>query len=157
MNPRIPVTRKRNGSVFVEFALCATLLLLVFLGTFQFGFAFYNYNELTNAVRSGARYASMAKISNQGNGVVPTAYTTAIKNMVVYGSPSPSQSATPRVAGLLPANVSVTVDFDAKFVPQTVTVKVSSFTIDTVVKQFPITDKPSLQMAFVGQYCPISC
>ena len=157
MNPRIPVTRKRNGNIFVEFALCSSLLLLLFLGTFQFGFAFYNYTELVNAVRSGARYASMAKLSNQGNGVVPAAYTTAIQNMVVYGTTAPSQSATPLVAGLLPSNVSVNVSFDGKFVPQSVTVKVNNFTIDTVVKQFPITDKPSLQMPFVGQYCPIGC
>ena len=39
----------------VEFALSATILMLIFLGTFQFGYAFYQYNTLANAVRGAAR------------------------------------------------------------------------------------------------------
>jgi len=153
---RIPrSTRKRNGNVLVEFALSASILMFIFLGTFQFGYSFYQYNTLENAVRGAARYASMAKISNSGNGVVPTAYSTAVKNMVVYGSTT--TGVKPLIPGLTTSKVDVTVTWDAKFVPQTVTVKLNSFTIDAVVKKFPVNGKPSLQMPFLGQYCPISC
>ena len=149
--------RKPNGNVLVEFALSSSLLMFLFMGTFQFGYSFYQYNTLTNAIRGGVRYASMAKISNPGNGTVPATYIDAIRNTVVYGSPVVGDSPTPIVKGLKPSDVDVTVTFDAKFVPQTVTVKVNQFVIDAVVKKFTINGKPSLQMPFLGQYCPVSC
>lgn len=152
-----PVTRKRNGNVLVEFALSTSLLMFLFLGTFQFGYSFYQYNAIQNAVRGGVRYASMAKISNMGNGVLSPTYIDNVRNMVVYGSPTATDASKPIVPGLLPSNVDVSVAFDTKFVPQTVTVKITSYTIDAVVKKFPITNKPLLQMPFLGQYCPISC
>jgi Flp pilus assembly protein TadG len=155
MKSALRPTRKRNGSVMVEFALSATILMLIFLGTFQFGYAFYQYNTLANAVRGAARYASMAKISNSGNGVVPTAYADKVKNTLVYGDPA--GGTTPVVAGLATSNVDVSVGWDAKYVPLSVTVKLSSFEINAVVKKFTITNKPSLQMPFLGQYCPLSC
>jgi Flp pilus assembly protein TadG len=157
MISRIPVLRRRNGNVFVEFALSATLLVFLFLGTFQFGYTFYLYNALTNAVRSGARYASMAKISNNGNGAVPANYQTAIRNVVVYGSPTVPVNAIPVVPGLSPSDVGVIVTWDSKFVPQTVTVRVNSFQIDALVRKFSINNKPSLQFPYMGQYCPIGC
>jgi Flp pilus assembly protein TadG len=154
---RISPTRKRNGNVLVEFALSSSLLMFIFMGTFQFGYSFYQYNTLTNAIRGGVRYASMAKISNSGNGSVPSAYITAIRNTVVYGSPVISDNPKPIIKGLQPSDVDVAVTFDAKYVPTAVTVKVTKFTIDAVVKQFTINGKPSLQMPFLGQYCPVSC
>src|ERR1700693_2592543 len=49
----------RRGSVIVEFTLSATFLVALFLGVWQFGYAFLIYGELEEAVRAGARYASM--------------------------------------------------------------------------------------------------
>jgi len=46
--------RKRSGSVLVEFTLSATFLIAVFLGVWQFGYAFYIYSELEQSVRAGA-------------------------------------------------------------------------------------------------------
>lgn len=145
----------RRGNAFVELALCSTVLMLIFTGTLQFGYSFYQYNSLINAVRGGARYASMATISNQGNGILPNSYVTAVQNTVVYGSPT--ASSTPIVPGLTTSDVDVTVIFDGLFVPKTVTVKIKTFTIDGIVKKFTMSDKPSLQMQFLGQYCPVSC
>lgn len=147
----------QRGNVLLEFALSSTLLVLLLFGTFQFGFAFFQYNSLVNAIRNGTRYASMAKISNQGNGVIPAGYISAIRNTVVYGNPNPGESATPIVHGILPGDVEVLVGFDVKFVPQTVTVRVKKFEIDAVLRKFVINNKPSLQMPFTGQYCPIGC
>ncbi len=147
--------RKQGGNVLVEFALASTVLVFLFLGTFQFGYSFYQYNSLVNAVRGAARYASMAKISNMGNGATPATYSDAVKNMVVYGSPTGGTK--PIVYGLTTADVNVTVGYDAKFVPINVTVNVSQFTIDAVVKKFVINSKPSLKMPFTGSYCPTGC
>lgn len=141
----------------IEFALCSTLLILFFLGTFQFGFAFYQYNLLNSAVRGGVRYASLAKISNQGNGILSSAYILNVQNVVVYGTPTPTGSSTPIIPGLTAANVDVSIGVDARFVPLTVTVKINTMTIDAIVKTFTITGKPVLQMPFLGQYCPVGC
>ena len=145
----------RRGNAFVELALCSTVLMLIFTGTLQFGYSFYQYNSLINAVRGGARYASMATISNQGNGILSNSYVTAVQNTVVYGSPT--AGSTPIVPGLTTSDVDVTANFDGLFVPKTVTVKIKTFTIDGIVKKFTMSDKPSLQIQFLGQYCPVSC
>jgi len=77
--------------------------------------------------------------------------------MVVFGPPTAADNAKPLVPGLTPSEVTVTVAFDGKFVPLSVTVFVNSYTIDAVVTTFTITNKPSLQMPFLGQYYPLSC
>jgi len=139
----------------VEFALSATLLTSVFTGVFQYGYSMYMYNELVEAVRAGPRYASLANISNSGDGSIPTAFSTAVKNMVVYGTPSPGNSPTPVVPNLGTGQVSVNVVFDSSpgKVPQTVTVSINSYTIDAIVKTYTITGKPALTMPYFGQYC----
>lgn len=154
--PKRPFASRR-GSVFIELALCATVLVLLFTGTLQFGYSFYLYNSLINGVRGGARYASLAKISNPGNGILPSSYITAVKNTVVFGSPTAAIGSTPIIPGLTTSNVDVVVDFDSSFVPKMVTIRINSFTIDAIVKSFVITNKPSLQIPFLGQYCPVSC
>jgi Flp pilus assembly protein TadG len=143
----------RRGNVMVEFALSATLLTSVFTGVFQYGYSMYMYNELVEAVRAGTRYASLANISNSGDGSIPTAFSTAVKNMVVYGTPSPGNSPTPVVPSLGTGQVAVNVVFDGGKVPQTVTVSINSYTIDAIVKTYTITGKPALTMPYFGQYC----
>src|SRR5439155_7962176 len=51
--------RSRGGNAMVEFALASSLLIPIFLGTFQFGYTFYVYNLLSSQMRAGSRYASM--------------------------------------------------------------------------------------------------
>ena len=157
-----PSSRKRllgsrSGNVMIEFALSASMLVTLLLGTFQFGYAFYKYNALVNAVRGGTRYASMTKISNSGNASVPTAFSDAVKNVVVYGVASPGASPVPVVPGLATSNVNVAVTWDAKNVPLTVSVNITNYDIDAVVKTFTLSNKPVLAMPFFGQYCSTSC
>jgi TadE-like protein len=47
----------------VEFALILPILLVVLFGIIQFGIAFNNYVALTDAVRAGARTASVSRFS----------------------------------------------------------------------------------------------
>ncbi len=155
---RTPVTPRerfgsRRGNVMMEFALSATLLTSVFTGVFQYGYSMYMYNELVEAIRAGTRYASLANISNAGDGSIPSTFSTNVKNMVVFGTPSPGNSPTPVVPNLGTGQVGVNVVFDAGNVPQTVTVSISSYTIDAIVKTYTITGKPALTMPYFGQYC----
>lgn len=142
----------RRGNAMIEFALSAMVLTYAFTGVFQFGYSMYLYNELEGAVRAGARYASLATISTSGSGM-DTTWQTKVKNVVVYGSPA--GGTTPVVPGLAVGNVGVVLDY-AGGVPSYVTVKVSSYSLDAIVKTFNLTDKPSLAMPFMGQFCLIS-
>src|SRR6476660_1173052 len=78
---------RRRGNALVEFALAATVLIPIFLGTFQFGYAFYVYNLMSTQVRSGARYASL-RTYRCGNSSSMTAFQTAVRNVVRYGNPT---------------------------------------------------------------------
>jgi hypothetical protein len=50
--------RKRSrGQALVEFALALPVLLVIFMGLFDFGRAVFAYNSLSNAAREGARVA----------------------------------------------------------------------------------------------------
>jgi Flp pilus assembly protein TadG len=147
-------SRRRRGNAIVEFALSAGILTTAFTGVFQFGYSMYIYNELESAVRAGVRYASLAKISNSGDRTVPTSFNTAVKNMVVYGTPSPGQNPTSVAPGLTTNNVSnVTVTWDSGNVPTSVSVSINSYTVDAVFKTFTFAGKPRLTMPYFGEYC----
>jgi Flp pilus assembly protein TadG len=137
----------------LEFALSSTILIYAFTGVFQFGYSMFRYDQLESAVRAGARYASLAEIDNSADSTIPTAYSDAVKNMTVYGTPSPGVNPTPVVTGLTTGAVTVGVTFDAKGVPTDVSVKISSFAVDAIFKTFTFTNKPVLKVPFFGKYC----
>lgn len=49
----------RDGQAIVEFAVASILFFLILFGTIDFGRSIYLYAELNNAVREGARYATV--------------------------------------------------------------------------------------------------
>jgi Flp pilus assembly protein TadG len=56
---------EERGAALVEFALALPLLLVVFAGIVDFGFAFQRYEVVTNAAREGARLASLPGYDDQ--------------------------------------------------------------------------------------------
>ena len=70
----------------IEFALASSVLIPLFLGTFQFGYTFYVYNMLCSQIHAGARYASMRTFRCNSNTSI-TAFKTQVKNMVRFGNP----------------------------------------------------------------------
>ena len=48
-----------EGAAAVEFALVSMLLIVLLLGIMQFGYLFYQWNEITHAAREGARWAAL--------------------------------------------------------------------------------------------------
>src|SRR5947209_18054089 len=85
-----PMTKRpysrRRGNAMVEFAVAVPMIVLIFAGTFQFGYYFYIYNRLEGAARAGARYASLRDY-NSSTSTPASDFVTAVNNMVVYGSP----------------------------------------------------------------------
>ena len=108
MTPRIENIlrrlRRRNGNVMIEFAIGSGLLLAAFTGTFRFGYTFLQYNNLENAVTRGARYASLVPYDSL-DANPSAAFKTAVRNMVLYGTPT--AGTTPVLPGLTAANVNV--------------------------------------------------
>jgi len=152
---RRPIKKaSQKGSVFIEFALSFLVLFSIFTGTFEFGYAFYAYNTLVNAVREGARYASL-KPYDSASSTPSTAFNTAVQNMVVYANPSPSNSATPILHGLSTSNVNLTV-LTSGSAPMQMTVSISNFSLDAVFGTVTLNGNPSVSFPYLGIPTPPS-
>ena len=141
---------RRRGNVTVEFALSFGFLIALLTGCFQFGYAYYVYNTLENAVRAAARFASLRTYDSATE--TPTAaFTTAVQNMAVYGNPT--GDGQPLARGLAPANVTLTVTFDRN-VPQRVAVTISNYNLDAVFRTLTFNGKPSATFPYLGRWAP---
>lgn len=136
----------QRGSIFIEFALTFLLLVTIFAGTFQCGYAFFAYNTLVNAVREGSRYASLRPYDSAGS-TPSAAFTTAVQNFVVYGNPVGGTN--PILRGLTTANVQLTV-LALGTAPLQVTVSITGFTIAAVFANFTLNSKPSCSFPYLG-------
>ena len=143
--------RNRSGNVLVEFAVGSGVLVAAFTGTFQFGYTFLQYNNLENAVARGARYASLVPYDSADTNP-STAFKTAVKNMVLYGSPTAGTS--PVLPGLSTTNVNLTVTF-ANGIPSLMTVSISGYTISSIFASSTLTTKPKVAFTYQGVWTPI--
>jgi len=145
------LARDRAGNIMIEFALGSGILVMAFVGTFQFGYTFLQYNNLENAVARGARYASL--IPYDSTTTIPSGtFSTAVKNMVLYGSSTAGTS--PAVPGLTAANVNLTVTF-TNGVPGAMTISVSGYSINSIFATSTLTNKPRITYAYQGIWTPI--
>jgi Flp pilus assembly protein TadG len=141
----------RTGNILVEFALGSGILVMAFVGTFQFGYTFLQYNNLQNAVARGARYASL--IPYDSTTTTPSsAFASAVDNMVLYGSAT--AGASPVLPGLTGAMVDLTVTF-TNGVPSAMTVYVSGYSINSIFATSTLTNKPRVTYAYQGIWAPI--
>ncbi|HYP06618.1 MAG TPA: TadE/TadG family type IV pilus assembly protein [Bryobacteraceae bacterium] len=147
----------QSGNVLLEFALSALLLTSVFTGTFQFGYTFYVYNKLVTAVSAAGRYGSLHPLTNSNNTAVPTSFANDVKNMAVYGTPTPVSGSRPVAPGLTTANIDVVVNFAASgtgFRPTEVRVKVVNYQMNAIFRTFSFSNRPSITIPYFGSYCP---
>jgi len=139
-------TRSRRGNVLIEFALAFPLLFLLLSGMYQFGYAFFIYNELQSVVRAGVRFGATADF----DAAAGTDFTTQVKNVVVYGTTT--AGSTPLVKGLATSQVNVTWTTDAVGVPQTITVAISNYSFYAVFGTITLPNKPRATYIYLGQY-----
>ena len=125
----------RRGSALIEFAGSLLLLGTVFAGVFQIGYTFFAYNTLVNAVRAGARYASLQ---------TGRADLAKVQNLVVYGDPAPSRDTKPAIPGLSTTNIEIS------FGPRTATVSVRGFKLDSVFSQVNLDGRPAVTFPITG-------
>jgi Flp pilus assembly protein TadG len=147
----LKLLRNRRGNVMIEFAIGSGVMLAAFTGTFQFGYTFLQYNNLQNAVARGARYASLVPYDSPDN-KPSAAFTTAVQNMVLYGSTT--AGATPVLPGLTASNINLTVTFANK-IPAVMTVSISGYTIDSIFAKNTLTTKPQVAYVYQGIWSPV--
>jgi Flp pilus assembly protein TadG len=151
--------KRQSGNTLVEFALSFFLIFWTFSGLTQFGYSFYAYNVLMNAVRNGARYGSNYPYSSAT--LTPdSTYSSNVQNMVVYGTISPANNATPILTGLVPTNVSVTMSMTGACgsicPPTSVTVSIVNFSLDAVFNTVNLNGHPTATFAYTGILTPPS-
>jgi len=141
--------RRQGGNALIEFALAFGFLFPILTGTFQFGYAFFIYNELQNAVRNGARHAAF-KTYDSGSATPSSAFLNSVRNTVVYGDPD--GGTVPVVPSLTTSNVNLTVTL-AGGVPDMMTVSIQNYSLNAFFKTFTI-NRPSASFSYVGVYAP---
>jgi Flp pilus assembly protein TadG len=147
---RANLKKSQRGNALLEFAIGWSILWFLFSGVYQFGYAFFIYNVLQTQVANAAELGS--KLSyDSGN---PSAYTTALKNMVVYGDEA-STGLSAVVPGLTTGNVSVVLN-NASY-PQDVTITITGYTIDAFFTRFTLANKPRATAAYYGQVTCSTC
>ncbi len=124
---------RESGSLLIEFAGSLIVLFALFAGIFQVGYAFYAYENLVNAVRAGARYASLNPAAAAGPEL-----DASVRNLVVFGDTQPRTGAKPVVAGLKPENIEVVLE------PRMATVAVRGFVIDSLFAKVKLEDRPTV-------------
>ena len=68
----------QRGQALAEFAIVATVFILLILGLFEVGFAVRNYNTLSEATREGSRYAIVHGADSWDPSGPGTAHYTAL-------------------------------------------------------------------------------
>lgn len=144
--------RGQRGNAMIEFAVAASFLTVTFAGTFQFGYAFFAYNNLLANVRAGARYASV-KAYNSTTTTPTACFVNDVRRMVVYGDPD-ATSGTPVTRGLTTDKVNVVANF-LNGTPDSMTVSISNYEVDAVFGRIRLNNKPSVTFPFLGIYQPI--
>jgi len=76
-----PLRKDEKGQAMVEFALVAPVLFLILFGIIQFGIAFMHSVALTDAVRAGARKASVSRTAADPAGAATSAVLGAATDL----------------------------------------------------------------------------
>lgn len=142
--------RRRRGGVMIEFVLSLTFLITLFIGGWAYGYGFYIYGELENAVRNGARYAS--KLPYDSNSSTPSStFLTKVQQMTVYGDPTVSNG-TPVAPNLTTSNVSLTVTM-TNGAPTAMQVAITGYTLPGYWNA-TLNNKPYVWFPYLGYWSP---
>ena len=144
MGSLIKLPNATQGHVMVEFGIGYSFVLLLFAGTIGFGHLFHVYNSAQSAVRSAARFASLEAYDLPSG----TEWSTAVKNMAVYGTPAPQCSPEPIVPNFSTTNIAVTAN-TVSGVPESVVVE-ADFEVQTPFFSFSLSH-PRVTFPYLGQ------
>lgn len=124
IEPAVPVSRRlrrQRGQALVESVLTLTAFLAIFMGMIEVGEILYIHQTLVERTREAVRWGAVNTWDNTNS-------PTQITNMVLYGTSSPANNATP-IFGLTASNVSVTRPQPDYSSADRVVVSVSGYTL----------------------------
>ena len=125
----------QRGSALLEFAGSLLVISALFSGMFQFGYAVYSYGRLFEAVREGARYASLL---SDGSSSTNADFSRMVQRMVVYGDPTPPPGRRPVVSGLAEKNVELVAT------DKTMTVTIRNFQLEGLFSKINLDGRPTV-------------
>jgi Flp pilus assembly protein TadG len=143
--------KSERGNAMLEFALGWAILWLLFSGVYQIGYSYYVYNTLMLSVADAAELGAVLDYDTAS----PSTYTTALKNMVVYGDELAGTKSL--VPNLTTDNVLVNVTIDSAGMPRDVTVSITGYTINAIFATFNLNNKPRATTLFYGQVSCSTC
>jgi len=156
----IPGVRRARGSALIEFTLLSPLIVTLFIGSWQFGYAYFLYDKAEQAVRAGARYASL-RTYDASTATPSQGFVDDVRNVVLYGDPAGGTSAV--VPGLASSHVTVEMSFYANgfaqpsgqdmLVPTRVAVSINNFSVGTF-GLITLSGKPRVEFPYVGIFKP---
>jgi Flp pilus assembly protein TadG len=110
------LARDCSGASAAEMALVTPLLLIIMFGSVELGNYFMNEHSLVKAVRDGARFAARQSFSSYPDcSTVDATTQSAIKNVVMYGYLSGSNTLTPNISA---SNITITTSCAASAASQ---------------------------------------
>jgi len=134
----------------LEFAIGWALLWALFVGVYQFGYSFYVYNVVMTSVANAAELGSKMTYDTSN----PAQFSTALKNMVVYGDTTAATN--PLVPGLSTSNVNVSINPEDSM-PTDITITINNFTIDAFFTKFTFNGKPRATTIYMGHIACSTC
>lgn len=142
---RTDLFRNNSGHVVVEVGLSFPLVFVVMMGTFTFGQALFAYNMLQSSMRSAARYASLAPYDRPDG----SNWKQQVKNIALFGDPTPGQGAVPLAPGLGLEHVTVSA-LIVNGEPDRVTVAVQNLAIHNLFGDITVS-RPVVVFPFLGR------
>ena len=149
--------KQQRGNAVLEFTTGAGLFVALFTGAYQFGYTFHAYETLLSATRAGAPFGAMRPY-DLGAATVDSAptstFTTAVKNVTVYGDPAGAANGAQAVLpGLTTNHVLVNVAF-RNSMPATVSVSINGYTLESTFGGWVANRKPQATFTYMGRYDP---
>ena len=113
-----------RGATLLEFTYTAAIYLMMIVGIVAVSHLYFTHNALVEATRRGARFATLVSSS--------TASDDDIKEVVVYGTPTPAVGAQPKVSNLQTSNV-VVERLNFGLGQGTVTVRIQTYNYNFII------------------------
>ena len=148
MNRHSTKHHSERGAAVVEFALTASVFIMMIVAIISGAHLFFTHNAMVEATRRGARYAATRCYPNL-SGCPDSANTiTKVQNMVLYGTPD--AGTTTLVHNLQRDNVTVTYSSDFGVGQGNVSVKIDNYNYIFGVSGTSIS-MPKYQTTVVGE------
>ncbi len=111
------IIRGKRGQSLVEFALIAPVLIILMLGTIDYGRVYFAYVSVTNGARNGAHFASDSSTAAQDTDGIRTAVLGDTSDLLDTSSENPAVVVATGTdsQGRLYADVTVSYTFSTIF------------------------------------------